>query len=114
MAAALMQRLRVEGVEFVVAPYEADAQMAYMVLQGEVPAAQRSAASPANLRRGGGPRMQVDAVITEDSDLLVFGCSPVWFKLESNGAMDVLHFDQLDFSKELPMYQRGLQFFQAS
>ena len=39
------------GVRYIVAPYEADAQLAYMQRMGHVA-----------------------AVITEDSDLLVFGC----------------------------------------
>lgn len=49
-----MQALKRDGVEFIVAPYEADAQMAYMALSGDV-----------------------DAVITEDSDLLAYGCPKV-------------------------------------
>jgi len=46
--------LRREGVHYIVAPYEADAQMAFL----------------ANTK-------QVDAVITEDSDLIAFGCPRV-------------------------------------
>lgn len=49
-----LQALSRDGVEFIVAPYEADAQMAYMALSGDV-----------------------DAVITEDSDLLAYGCPKV-------------------------------------
>lgn len=45
------QVLKREGVEFVVAPYEADAQLAFLALSGDVA-----------------------AVITEDSDLLAYGC----------------------------------------
>ncbi len=45
------QALSRDGVEYIVAPYEADAQMAYMALSDDV-----------------------DAVITEDSDLLAYGC----------------------------------------
>lgn len=44
---------------YVVAPYEADAQMAYLERIG-----------------------LVDGIITEDSDLLVFGCRNVLFKLD--------------------------------
>jgi exonuclease-1 len=43
-------------VKFVVAPYEADAQLAYLCRLGEI-----------------------QAVITEDSDLLAFGCERVCF-----------------------------------
>lgn len=49
-----MQALKAIGVEYVVAPYEADAQMAHMALTG-----------------------QVQGVITEDSDLLAYGCPKV-------------------------------------
>ncbi len=47
-----------------VAPYEADAQLAYLEKEGII-----------------------DAVITEDSDLLVFGCNRVLFKLEPDGRL---------------------------
>ena len=50
----LVQALVEEGVEFIVAPYEADAQMAYLAINGDV-----------------------HAVISEDSDLLVYGCPRV-------------------------------------
>lgn len=48
------QALKLRGVEYLVAPYEADAQMAYLALNG-----------------------LVDVVITEDSDLLAYGCPTV-------------------------------------
>ena len=48
------QALKERGVEYLVAPYEADAQMAYLAINGDV-----------------------HAVITEDSDLLVYGCPRV-------------------------------------
>lgn len=52
------QILRSENIEFLVAPYEADAQLAYLAtLEAE---------------RGG-----IAAVITEDSDLLAYGCQAV-------------------------------------
>lgn len=49
-----MQALRAENVDYVVAPYEADAQLCYLEREG-----------------------YVDGIITEDSDLLVFGCRNV-------------------------------------
>lgn len=51
MLSLLLQALRARGVEFLVAPYEADAQMAYLARRGDV-----------------------QLVITEDSDLLAYGC----------------------------------------
>lgn len=50
----VMQVLKKENVDYIVAPYEADAQMTFLSVN--------------NL---------VDAVITEDSDLIPFGCSRV-------------------------------------
>ncbi len=50
----VLQALQQRGVEFIVAPYEADAQIAYLALNG-----------------------LVDVVITEDSDLLAYGCPRV-------------------------------------
>lgn len=52
------QILRSENVEFVVAPYEADAQLAYL--------------SSLEVEKGG-----IEAVITEDSDLVAYGCQAV-------------------------------------
>lgn len=52
--AHVSQALRAEGVEYVVAPYEADAQLCFLEREG-----------------------YVDGIITEDSDLLVFGCKQV-------------------------------------
>ena len=49
------------------APYEADAQIAHLAKQS---------------RENGG----VDAVFTEDSDLIVYGCERVCFKLDKFGA----------------------------
>ena len=48
-------------VEFIVAPYEADAQLAYMAMHG-----------------------LVDVVVSEDSDMLVFGCPIVFTKMDSD------------------------------
>lgn len=58
----LIEELRKLGIQFVVAPYEADAQLAYLCRTGVV-----------------------DAVITEDSDLIAYGCPRVLFKLDKNG-----------------------------
>eukprot|EP00039_Didymoeca_costata_P012232 m.175403 g.175403 ORF g.175403 m.175403 type:complete len:697 (-) comp15424_c0_seq1:928-3018(-) len=62
MSQQLIQACRDHGFEFMVAPYEADAQMAYLATHG-----------------------LADAVVTEDSDLLAFGCEEVLFKLNSSG-----------------------------
>ncbi|GAA5997792.1 uncharacterized protein JCM10292_006818 [Rhodotorula paludigena] len=62
MAYQLIKALRREGFQYVVAPYEADPQLAYLEKAGIV-----------------------DAIVTEDSDLLVFGCRNVLFKLDGEG-----------------------------
>jgi exonuclease 1 len=54
--------LRQENIEFIVAPYEADAQLAFLSRTGVV-----------------------DCVISEDADLLIFGCAQVMFKMDDNG-----------------------------
>ena len=49
-----MQALKLDNVEFTVAPFEADAQMTYLAINE-----------------------YVHAVITEDSDMLPYGCPRV-------------------------------------
>lgn len=58
MAHQLIQILKSENIEFVVAPYEADAQLAYL----------------SNLEE---EKNGIVAVISEDSDLLAYGCPAV-------------------------------------
>ncbi|BGO99453.1 hypothetical protein NBRC10513v2_003550 [Rhodotorula toruloides] len=74
MAYQLIKALPAEGVEYVVAPYEADPQLAYLEKSGIV-----------------------DAIVTEDSDLLVFGCRNVLFKMDGEGAC--VHISRDDFAK---------------
>jgi exonuclease-1 len=62
MAFKFIKVLKIEKIQFVVAPYEADAQLAYLSKIGII-----------------------DAVLTEDSDLLSFGCSRVIYKLGQDG-----------------------------
>eukprot|EP01083_Nonionella_stella_P130808 397076_1 len=62
MTRTFIQALKDSGVEFLVSPYEADAQMAYMVRTG-----------------------LADFCISEDSDMLVFGTGKVLFKLDKVG-----------------------------
>lgn len=58
-----IRELRARKIDFVVAPYEADAQLAYLVKTGVV-----------------------DAVISEDSDLLLFGVTRMIAKLSKTGS----------------------------
>lgn len=74
-----IQAAKLANVSCVVAPYEADAQLAYMCRTGDL-----------------------DAVFTEDSDLLATGCPRVLFKLnESTGmAQQIMHADL--FKRPIP------------
>lgn len=62
MAREVIRECRKLNVEYMVAPYEADAQLAWMMKSGHI-----------------------DAVITEDSDLLVYGASRVLYKMNRSG-----------------------------
>uniref|UniRef100_A0A8C7XDB9 Exonuclease 1 n=1 Tax=Oryzias sinensis TaxID=183150 RepID=A0A8C7XDB9_9TELE len=62
MAHNLIKAARARGVDCLVAPYEADAQLAYLTKSG-----------------------LAQAVITEDSDLLAFGCKTVILKMDKQG-----------------------------
>lgn len=63
MARHLIEELKKMAIEYVVAPYEADPQLVYLERQG-----------------------LVDGVISEDSDLLVFGCKRLITKLDKYGS----------------------------
>jgi exonuclease-1 len=65
--------LKAENIQYIVAPYEADAQLAYLECIG-----------------------LVSAILTEDSDLLVFGCKNVLLKLD-HVASTVCHISRDDF-----------------
>lgn len=62
LAHQLICELRRCRIDYVIAPYEADAQLTFLNLNG-----------------------YVDLVISEDSDLLLFGCERVLYKMDANG-----------------------------
>ena len=62
MAHTFILALRHLNIEYYVAPYEADAQLAFMYLSN-----------------------RVDFILTEDSDLLAFGVQKALFKLDHAG-----------------------------
>ncbi|CAN1283378.1 Exonuclease 1 [Linum perenne] len=74
----LIQVLKQENVSYVVAPYEADAQMTFMAVN-----------------------KHVDAVITEDSDLIAFGCPRIIFKMDKYGQGVEFQYSRLHKNKEL-------------
>lgn len=59
VAYKLIEELKIRNIQFIVAPYEADAQLAYLNRVGIV-----------------------DFIITEDSDLLAFGAKKILYKLD--------------------------------
>lgn len=65
-------------VEYIVAPYEADAQLAFMWKTGKA-----------------------DVVITEDSDLIAFGVKKCLYKLNNNGQGVEIDMDQLSQVEEM-------------
>ena len=73
MARRLILALRQENHNYVVAPYEADAQLCYLEKTGVI-----------------------SAIITEDSDLLVFGCKKVLLKMDNYGNCTII--DRSQFS----------------
>merc|ERR1712216_504834 len=81
MAWKLIKAIKREGVDFVVAPYEADAQMALLCRLG-----------------------LADFVISEDSDCIPFGCPRVLFKLNSSGTGMEYRQDNLPSCKKLNLF----------
>ncbi|KAL9000851.1 MAG: hypothetical protein Q9169_000606 [Polycauliona sp. 2 TL-2023] len=73
MARQLIEALKLEGVQYVVAPYEADAQLAYLEQLGII-----------------------QGILSEDSDLLVFGAKRLLTKLEQFG--DCIEINRSDFT----------------
>ncbi|KAG7593317.1 XPG N-terminal [Arabidopsis thaliana x Arabidopsis arenosa] len=80
IAHELIQVLRQENVDYVVAPYEADAQMTFLAIT-----------------------KQVDAIITEDSDLIPFGCPRIIFKMDKFGHGVEFQASKLPKNKDLSL-----------
>ncbi|KAG0259207.1 Rad2 nuclease [Mortierella polycephala] len=82
MAFAVIQALEAAQVDFVVAPYEADAQLAYLEKHG-----------------------LVDGIVTEDSDLIVFGCKKIIFKLDQYGAGIEIRHESLSMVRDVSFHE---------
>ncbi|KAK3165614.1 hypothetical protein QOZ80_1AG0035490 [Eleusine coracana subsp. coracana] len=78
IAFELIQVLKEKKVDYIVAPYEADAQMTFLSVN-----------------------KLVDAVITEDSDLIPFGCSRIIFKMDKSGQGVEFQIARLERNREL-------------
>ncbi|PLN80003.1 putative exonuclease [Aspergillus taichungensis] len=73
MARQLIEELKKLNVQYVVAPYEADAQLVYLERQGTI-----------------------SGIISEDSDMLVFGARRLLSKLDQHG--DCIEINRADFT----------------
>ena len=62
---SIMEALRKERIAFLVAPYESDGQLAFLSLEN-----------------------YIDLIVTEDSDLLCYGASPILFKLNNSPMLE--------------------------
>ncbi|XP_074322058.1 exonuclease 1-like [Apium graveolens] len=80
--------LKQENVAYVVAPYEADAQMTFLAVS-----------------------KLVDAVITEDSDLIPFGCPRIIYKMDKFGQGVEFQSSRLQQNKELNLTDFTKQMF---
>ncbi|CAL5409105.1 unnamed protein product [Camellia sinensis] len=78
VAYELIQVLKQENVGYVVAPYEADAQMTFLAVS-----------------------KMVDAVVTEDSDLIAFGCPRIIYKMDKFGQGVEFRYSMLQQNSEL-------------
>ena len=78
MARMLIDELNRNAVKYVVAPYEADSQLAYLEKKG-----------------------YVDAVLSEDSDLLVFGVRCLLTKLDQYGACIMVRQDDFTACRDV-------------
>ncbi|XP_057324376.1 exonuclease 1 isoform X2 [Microplitis mediator] len=78
MALQVIKKCHELNVDCIVAPYEADAQLAYLNTSGIA-----------------------DVVITEDSDLTLFGCKKIFFKMDINGNGVLVEQDRLHLAMNL-------------
>ena len=89
IAHGLVEALIRRNIEYIVAPYEADAQCAYLAHRGIV-----------------------DVVLTEDSDLLAYGCPQVVLKFDGTGEADQVRFADLAHCRDLSFVGWDLGLFQ--
>lgn len=80
MARELIEELKAAGIPYVVAPYEADSQLTYLEQQG-----------------------LIQGVLSEDSDLLVFGVRCLLTKLDQYGECVMIRRDDLTACREVSL-----------
>ena len=79
MTASLIALLKYNDYKCLVSPYEADPQLAYLLLHD---------------------LLGVDCIITEDSDMLAYGCRNVFFKMNYKGYGEQILFEDVIKSTE--------------
>ncbi|SCU93108.1 LADA_0G01376g1_1 [Lachancea dasiensis] len=83
MAKCVIDYCKTQKIRYVVAPFEADAQMVYLEKKGFV-----------------------DGIISEDSDLLIFGCCKLITKLNDHGeAVEICRDDFSHLPAKFPLHQ---------
>lgn len=82
MVDEVVKGLQAAGTRFIISPYEADAQIAFLALQGHV-----------------------DFCISEDSDLLALGCERVLFKLQADGQCKEVLLEDVLQGRSLEQFQ---------
>jgi exonuclease 1 len=80
MAGQLIEELKRNGFQYVVAPYEADSQLVYLEREGVI-----------------------DGILSEDSDLLVFGAQKLLTKLDQYGECIMIRRDDFTACKEVSL-----------
>lgn len=80
MAGQMIEELKRNGFEYVVAPYEADSQLVYLEREG-----------------------LIDGILSEDSDLLVFGAKKLLTKLDQYGECIMIRRDDFTACKEVSL-----------
>lgn len=79
MAHKLIQKCReIKNVDCIVAPYESDAQLAFFSINNIA-----------------------DCIITEDSDLILFGCKKVMYKMDMIGNGQLVHSEKINEAMKL-------------
>ncbi|XP_011860942.1 PREDICTED: exonuclease 1 isoform X2 [Vollenhovia emeryi] len=88
IALELIKHCQKENIDCITAPYEADAQLAYLNINGIA-----------------------DVVITEDSDLTLFGCKKIFFKMDFNGNGVLIEQDRLYLAMDMKPEQFDMEKF---
>ena len=81
MISDVIKELKRVGVKCMIAPYETDAQLTLLTQIGDI-----------------------DVVVSEDSDLIVYGCPIVLFKLDQAGNCDEIQIERLSSNAGLSFY----------